>query len=64
MIKVWTDAGEAGLLDRHGTRGSRKRSHSGTVLAQQRPSLNIETHCLLLLEVGGQAEFFPGSRFF
>ena len=22
MIKVWTDAAEAGLLDRHGTRGS------------------------------------------
>jgi hypothetical protein len=22
MIKIWTDAGEAGLLDRHGGRGS------------------------------------------
>ena len=34
MIKVWTDAAEAGLLDRHGSRGSAFLYHPNTDLAR------------------------------
>jgi serine/threonine-protein kinase HipA len=34
MIKVWTDAAEAGLLDRHGERGSTFAYRAGTPLAR------------------------------